>query len=437
VTKQVAIVGAGPVGCLLSIYLVRRGFSVSVLERRPDMRIATVDAGRSINLALSSRGLRPLEELGLATSLKNIAIPMHGRMMHDVKGGTSFLPYGRQGQYINSISRSALNIALINEAETAGTSFQFQQRVTDVDPETCTIRTDSGGNFSADVIIGADGAFSATRAALKLRGSLTCSEEPIAYGYKELAILPGPDGFRFDKNALHIWPRESYMLIALPNPDGSFTCTLFLAFEGDLSFAALASRPSEFFRKTFPDAHALMPDFDEQWKMNPVSNLVTVKSNPWSSKNVVLIGDAAHAVVPFYGQGMNAGFEDCRILNNLLHEYNDRWSEAIPAFEALRKPDADAIATLALDNFVEMRDLVATPEFLLRKQIEAKLQELHPDKWIPLYSMVTFESNLRYSAALEIGRRQKAIMDKVLRMPGIESTWHELDFDSIVKELAK
>lgn len=433
--KHIAIVGAGPVGCLLSIYLVRRRYNVSVFERRADMRSVTVDAGRSINLALSERGLRPLRELGLAESLAGITIPMHGRMMHDIHGQTTFLAYGKQGQYINSISRSALNIALMNEAERSGAGFHFQRRVTGVDPDQSTIEFESGPVVKADVIIGADGAFSAVRHALKQRGHLAYSEEQIDHGYKELAIQPGPEGFRFEKNALHIWPRESYMLIALPNPDGSFTCTLFLAFEGKPSFAGLGQDASTFFADNFPDAFSLIPDFGQQWKSNPVSSLVTVRSTPWSEKQVLLIGDAAHAIVPFYGQGMNAGFEDCRVLNNLLDEHHDNWEDTIGAFETLRKPDADAIAKLALDNFVEMRDLVADPEFLLRKKIEAKLHELFPKLWIPLYSMVTFESGMRYSDALRVGQKQKQIMDEVLKRPGIATDWTSLDFASIARKL--
>jgi kynurenine 3-monooxygenase len=435
VAKHIAIVGAGPVGCLLSIYLVRRGFKVTVFERRPDMRSSAVEAGRSINLALSSRGLRPLEELGLASSLKDISIPMHGRMMHDVQGNTSFLAYGKKGQYINSISRRDLNVSLMNEAEAGGAEFRFGDPVTDVSPATGVVRLDSGKTVECDIIVGADGAGSAVRRALKSQGHVEFSEEFIEHGYKELTIPPGPGGSSLEPGALHIWPRESYMLIALPNPGGSFTCTLFLPFEGKPSFKSLGNDAVEFFRQVFPDALAIIPDLGAQWASNPVASLGTVRCNPWSEKKVLLIGDAAHAVVPFYGQGMNAGFEDCRVLNHLLDEHRENWEDAISAFEALRKPDADAIARLALDNFIEMRDLVADPEFLLRKKIEAKLHELYPEKWIPLYSMVTFENGMRYSEALRVGQKQKKIMDEVLRRPGIEVTWTGLDFESIANSL--
>jgi kynurenine 3-monooxygenase len=434
-SKRIVVAGAGPVGCLMSIYLVRRGYEVLVVEKRPDMRRSTVEAGRSINLALSSRGLRPLEELGLAESLRNISIPMHGRMMHDIKGNTTFLAYGKKGQYINSISRRALNIKLIDEAEAGGAIFQFGDPAIDVNPAAGITQLESGKSISAEVIIGADGGGSAVRRALKRLGHVEFTEEFINHGYKELTIPPGPEGFQLEKGSLHIWPRESYMLIALPNPDGSFTCTLFLPFEGTPSFANLGSNVKEFFEQIFPDAFAIIPDLVSQWESNPVASLGTVRCHPWSEKKVLLIGDAAHAVVPFYGQGMNAGFEDCRVLNQLLDEHKDNWESAIGAFEALRKPDADAIAKLALDNFVEMRDLVADPEFLLRKKIEARLHELYPEKWIPLYSMVTFQNSMRYSEALRIGQKQRKIMDEVLRRPGIEDDWKSLDFESIVHKL--
>jgi kynurenine 3-monooxygenase len=434
---NITIVGAGPVGCLLSIYLARRDYQVTVVEKRGDMRTATVDAGRSINLALSNRGIRAMREAGVDLMLKEMCIPMKGRMMHNVNGETSFLPYGREGQYINSVSRSALNIALINEAEASGVSFRFQCPVKKLADEPGALELESSEVITSPLIIGADGAVSAVRRSLVERNNISSSEELIEHGYKELTIPPGPMGFQIEKNALHIWPRESFMLIALPNPDGSFTCTLFLALNGVLSFEALKSfnEVNRFFETNFPDARKLLPDLEQQWSQNQVSVLGTIKCRPWSAERVLLIGDAAHAVVPFYGQGMNAGFEDCRILSNLMLRHQDNWDEIIPNFEDIRKPDADAIAKLALDNFIEMRDLVADPEFLLQKKIEAKLHELFPDKWIPLYSMVTFEDDLRYSEALTTGDKQRHIMKEVMKTPGLADRWQQLDFASIVNKL--
>jgi kynurenine 3-monooxygenase len=436
-STHITIVGAGPVGCLASIYLARGEYNVSVLEKRADMRIADVEAGRSINLALSNRGIRALREAGVDLVLQDMCIPMKGRMMHNVNGETSFLPYGREGQYINSVSRSALNIALINEAEASGVKFRFQTSVRGLGEELGLLLLDSGSTVSSDMIIGADGAVSVIRKSLTQRKRVSATEQLLEHGYRELTIPPGATGFQLEKNALHIWPRQSFMLIALPNPDGSFTCTLFLSMKGPVSFQALddPSKVTHFFEKMFPDARRLIPDLEQQWRENPVSVLGTIKCRPWSDERVLLIGDAAHAIVPFYGQGMNAGFEDCRILSNLMLRHQHNWDEIIPDFEDNRKTDADAIAKLALENFIEMRDLVADPEFLLQKKIEAKIQELFPDKWTPLYSMVTFEDNMRYSEALQTGEKQKRIMQDVMKTPGISEKWQSLDFAAIADKL--
>lgn len=436
---KIAIVGAGPVGSLLSIYLARRGYAITVFERRADLRIDDTNGGRSINLALSNRGLRALQEVGLAAQIKAHAIPMNGRQMHDPLGHLTFLPYGKQGQFIHSISRSGLNSGLIAEAEKLGVKFLFEHRCLGVDLEKTELTLQMSGttvHYPADFIIGSDGAFSSVRGAMQLSDRFDYSQDYIEHGYKELHLPPGENGaFRMEKNALHIWPRESFMLIALPNPDGSFTCTLFSPLEGELSFSQWQKPDAfeSFFKKSFPDVHPWMPSLIQDFLQNPTASLVTVRCHPWVKNNTLLIGDAAHGIVPFFGQGMNAGFEDCRILHGLLEHLDDRWDIALPEFQQLRKPDTDAIAQLALDNFVEMRDLVADADFLLRKKIEAKLHELFPEKWIPLYSMVTFDDRLRYSEAQAAGRKQKEIMDRVMRMPDIASTWESIDFREIVK----
>lgn len=436
--KHIAIAGAGLVGSLLAIYLRKRGYQVSVFERRPDMRKKEYEGGRSINLALSNRGIRALEEVGLAEELKQEAIPMSGRMIHDLQGKTNFQAYGKEGQYINSISRSGLNKVLMIEAEKLGAEFHFEQRISHVDFDQTSLTIQNSKfpiqHSKFDLIIGSDGAFSVVRGSLQLTDRFNFSQHYIDHGYKEFHIPAGPsNSFQLDKNALHIWPRESFMLIALPNPDGSFTLTLFFPFEGEPSFAKLKTKSEaiDFFQKIFPDAYALMPDLADQFFINPTSALVTVKCFPWIKNNTLLIGDAAHAIVPFYGQGMNAGFEDCRVLNQLLDQHQDEWEKVLPEFQQLRKPDADAIAQLALDNFIEMRDLVNDADFILQKKIEAKLHELFPEKWIPLYSMVTFREDIRYSVAYETGQKQKRIMEEVLRIPGIENNWQQLDYEKI------
>lgn len=437
----ISIVGAGLVGSLLSIYLARRGYKVTVYERRFDMRKNFLGGGRSINLALSNRGIRALEEVGLAAEMKKHSVPMKGRLMHDVKGKLTFQPYGKDGQYINSISRSGLNMFLMDAAEKEGVTFFFEHRCLEVNLDKTELTFEHQHDIrhhQCDLIIGADGAYSAIRAALQITDRFEYSQHYIEHGYKELRIPPGEKGeFQLEKEALHIWPRESYMLIALPNPDATFTVTLFFPFEGPTSFQQLRTDDDvmNFFRTTFPDATDLMPSLLEDFRDNPTSSLVTIRCTPWVKNSTLLIGDAAHGIVPFYGQGMNAGFEDCAVLNQLLDTYQDDWTKAAPEYQRLRKADADAIARLALDNFVEMRDLVADPEFLLRKKIEAKLHEAFPTKWIPLYSMVAFHEEIRYSEALEMGERQKAIMDKVMAMPEIEKRWESLNFAEIVGQL--
>ncbi len=443
--KHIAIAGAGLVGSLLAIYLRKRGYAVSVFERRADLRKAKRHEGRSINLALSNRGIRALEETGVAKSINHAAIPMHGRMMHDLQGKLSFLPYGKEGEYINSISRTGLNQELINAAEAIGVNFHFSQRCTHVDLDTTALSLQSTEQPDAqptrhtfDLIIGADGAFSAIRAAMQVTDRFNFAQEYIDHAYKELTIPAGVgDTFQLEKNALHIWPRESFMMIALPNPDATFTVTLFFPVEGPISFQSLQTpgQINTFFQQTFPDALKLMPDLVSDFQTNPVSSLVTMKCYPWVRNKTLVIGDAAHAIVPFYGQGMNAGFEDCRILNQLLDKHNDNWDIVLHEFQHQRKPDTDAVARLALDNFIEMRDHVADESFLLRKKIEAKLHMLFPDKWIPLYSMVTFNENIRYSDAYAIGQRQRDIMDSVMKTPGIETTWADLNFEQIVQRL--
>ena len=442
-TKHIAIIGAGLVGSLLSIFLARRGYRVSVFERRPDPRHHQDDEGRSINLALSTRGIRALETVRLAAEIEKIAIPMHGRMMHDTSGRLTFLRYGKKDQYINSISRSGLNEMLIRKAEENNVSFFFQHRCSQIALETSAVtflQADSHSETKPfDLVIGADGAFSAVRSAMQITDRFDYSQHYLEHGYKELHIPAAiAGGFQMEKNCLHIWPRESFMMIALPNQDGSFTCTLFLPFEGRLSFSSLkdGQQVRSFFDEAFPDVIPRMPRLAEDYDTNPTGSLVTIRCFPWVRHNTFLIGDAAHAIVPFYGQGMNAGFEDCRILNQLLDEHDDEWPRVLDDFQTRRKEDGDAIAQLAFDNFIEMRDLVADPDFLLRKKIEAKLHELYPEKWIPLYSMVTFREDIRYSQAYRTGKKQERIMDDVMNTPDIAGRWKELNFKEIVDQLA-
>ncbi len=438
--KKVSIVGAGLVGSLLSIYLVRRGYEVDVYESRADMRKDKVSAGRSINLALSDRGIRAMEEVGIMDAIREIAIPMHGRFMHNLDGSNAYQAYGLEGQFINSVSRGDLNKKLMSLAENAGANLIFEKKLDRINwAENELIFTDKT-SYKSDLIFGADGAYAATRLQHQLHHNrFQYHQYYIDYGYKELSIPAGPNNsFLIEKNALHIWPRGNYMMIALPNTDGSFTCTLFFPFSGNPSFESLNTTESvkNFFEENFADAYSMMPTLVEDFQNNPTSSLVTVKCFPWIREDsFALIGDAAHAMVPFFGQGMNCGFEDCAVLNELIDTFKDDWKEILPAYQHLRKPDGDAICDLALANFVEMRDKVADPKFLLQKKIETAFTKKHPDKWKPAYSLVTFSPDVRYSDALKQGNAQEKIMQKIMAQENIEEKWDSEEIENLMLKL--
>lgn len=433
---DVIIVGAGLVGTLLGTMLAKRGYAVRLFERRPDMREEAISAGRSINLAMSDRGLRALEIAGLANEILRIAIPMKGRMIHDALSNLTFQPYGVGEQAINSVSRGDLNRKLLSMAEQHGVVIEFNQRCVDVDVTAGSVtffneRSGTSQTVKSNLIFGADGAYSAIRARMQVTDRFEYSQTFLPHSYKELHIPPAESQyhnqqFLLNKNALHIWPRRSFMMIALPNIDGSFTCTLFLAHKGSPSFQELGTDEEivAFFRENFSDAVPLMPTLIDDFRTNPESSLVTVKCFPWVlNGKVALIGDAAHAIVPFYGQGMNCGFEDCRVLIDCLEAANDDWPKALRDYELLRKRDGDAIADLAVENFVEMRDKVADQRFLRRKKIEAFLHDRYPDRFIPQYTLVTFSPNVPYSEAMRIGKEQEKLMEEFLSDPEIYEDW--------------
>ena len=442
--KEITIIGAGLVGSLLSIYLSKRGYKVVIFERRKDMRQQKMQAGRSINLALSDRGIKALEEVGIMQEIRKIAIPMHGRQMHNLDGTEVYQAYGKEGQFINSVSRGELNCRLMDLAEAHNVTIFFEHKCEEIDWSRKRIVFDDSGNGASlvhhfDLLFGSDGAYSAARLNHQLQHNrFQYQQHYIDFGYKELHIPPAENGgFRMEKNALHIWPRGNYMMIALPNTDGSFTCTLFFPFDGDPSFASLNNEEKvfEFFSNTFPDLIPLMPTLTEDYFNNPTASLVTVKCFPWIRENTfALIGDAAHAIVPFFGQGMNCGFEDCSVLNELMEQFNDDWNQILPAYQHLRKPDGDAIADLALNNFIEMRDKVADRVFLLQKKIEAQFSNKYPEKWTPAYSLVTFSKNIRYSEALSRGLYQQCIMDEIMTMPNIVENWNSIDVENKILE---
>ncbi|MBK6633640.1 MAG: FAD-dependent monooxygenase [Chitinophagaceae bacterium] len=445
--KQTIIIGAGLVGSLLSIYLSKRGYPVKIFERRSDMRKTDMVAGRSINLALSDRGIKALEEVGLMDDIRKICIPMHGRYMHNADGTTAYQPYGKEGQYINSVSRGELNCKLMDLAEQHGVEINFNQKCEHIDWNKNDIlfehvATGQRTTNNGQLIFGSDGAYSAARLTHQLQQDrFQYSQYFIDFGYKELNIPAGENGsFLLEKHALHIWPRGNYMMIALPNMDGSFTCTLFFPFDGEVSFAALDTKEKvkTFFEKTFSDALPLMPTLESDFFNNPTSSLVTVKCFPWIREDkFALIGDAAHAMVPFFGQGMNCGFEDCSVLNSLIGKHDENWTKILAEYQQLRKPDGDAICDLALNNFVEMRDKVADPRFLLQKKIEAAFSKKYPDKWIPAYAQVTFSPHIRYSQALVNGQKQETIMQEIMALPGIENRWADEEIEKMILEKIK
>jgi kynurenine 3-monooxygenase len=418
-SQKITLIGAGLNGPLLAILLRQRGFVVEIYERRADMRRVRVNAGRSINLALSTRGIYALQQAGLWERMRSIIVPMKGRMMHSIAGELTFQPYGKNDEeVINSISRAELNIALMNAAEEQGASIHFHQRCTGYDLKSGEIQvrnedTSEENVVEPEVVIGCDGSASAVRSEMLKLPRFNFSQQYLDYGYKELTIPAGPQGQHLlETNALHIWPRGNHMLIALPNIDGTFACILFLPFQGPDSFAALKTQTDviRFFDERFRDAAALMPQLAENYFSNPTGAMMTIKCSPWHVEGkALLLGDSAHGIVPFFGQGINCGFEDCSYLVGLLDRHGANWIRVFAEFENDRKVNTDAIADMAIENFTEMRDQVADSRFLFRKKVERAMEAKYPNLFVPKYSMVTFH-RVPYSLALARG----AVQDRML-----------------------
>ncbi|HEX4638383.1 MAG TPA: NAD(P)/FAD-dependent oxidoreductase [Chthoniobacterales bacterium] len=428
-SAKFVLIGSGLAGGLLAAYLGRRGYDVDLYERRGDPREGNMVGGRSINLALSTRGIHALEQIGIADEVLKHAIPMRGRMIHEKSGTLHFAPYDVDpNKHINSIGRAALNMTVIEAAQRfPNVRVHFNHKCTAVDVNTGVAHLEISGDAletaatttaRGDAVIGVDGAFSAVRQSMQLAiPNFKYEESYLAHGYKELTIPPGPNGaWQMEKNALHIWPRKSFMMIALPNPDGSFTCTLFWEFEGPRSFATMKTDDDvrRFFDEEFPDAVPLMPNLLEDFKTNPTGSLVTIRCAPWFYQDkVALVGDAAHAVVPFYGQGMNAAFEDCVVLDECLAAFPQDRHRAFAEYFERRKVNADALADLALGNFTEMRDKTASKIFRAKKKLDHFLEAALPGVYLPLYTMVTF-TRIPYSEAARRARIQDAIVYAVL-----------------------
>jgi kynurenine 3-monooxygenase len=393
-------------------------------------------------LALSYRGWKALDEVGIGDDIRKIALPMYGRIMHDKKGNLSFQPYGSKDQAIYSVSRGNLNAKMMDLAENFDkTSIFYNQKCIDADLKEGRVyfentKTGEKSERKADIIFGADGAFSAIRIkAMQKTYRFQYSQYYIEDGYREILLPANKDGsYKLDKKALHIWPRGRFMLIALPNEDGSFTGTLFMPHEKDQhSFENLkkVKQIDTFFKNEFPDFYDLMPDIAEKWKDHPLSPLAIIRCYPWRVGKALLIGDAAHATVPFYGQGMNSGFEDCSIMADLMKEFKEDWDTIFEHFQKQRKPDGDAIQDLSLHNYHVMRDYVGDPTFLLQKKIEAKFSKSHSDKWLPLYSQVSF-SDIPYSDALSVGKKQDSIMKEIMQLENIEEIWQSEEVENLI-----
>lgn len=440
--EKVVIVGAGLVGSLWAVYMSKAGYDVTIYERRPDIRRADISAGKSINLALSTRGWKALDTVGVGDEIRNMAIPMTGRIMHDVEGNLTYQPYGKEGQAIYSISRGGVNAKMMDLAEKHGNAtIHYDMQCTNVDTKAGIIHlknTQTGETTTdqADLIFACDGAFSAVRYnSLQKMDRFNFSQNYVEDGYREILLPANEDGsYKLDKNALHIWPRGRFMLIALANEDGSFTCTLFMPHENDANaFDQLTDKAAvdKFFKTTFPDFYEMMPNIAGAWEDHPLSSLAIVRCYPWTAGKVALMGDAAHATVPFYGQGMNAGFEDCSVMWELMQKHGKDWDKIFSEYQISRKPNGDAVQDLSIHNYHVMRDYVGDPKFLLQKKIEARFSERHPDKWMPLYSQVTF-SNIPYSEALAVGKKQDAIMKKVMDRPDIENVWDSEEIEKAI-----
>ncbi|MDR6966570.1 kynurenine 3-monooxygenase [Flavobacterium arsenatis] len=438
---KIAVVGSGLVGTLLAIYLKRAGHTVHVFDRSPDIRKIQF-SGRSINLVMSNRGWKTLKDIGLDEEIKKIGIPVDKRAIH-TGDKLNYQYYGKDGEAIFSLSRGLLNRKMIDLAEAEGVEFFFDHKVWDVTLSDASLHigeTERGEweELKYDKVFGADGAFSRVRHRMQRQSMFNYSQEFLKIGYKELNIPANADGtHKLDKNSLHIWPRGEFMLMALANPDGSFTCTLFMPHEGDNSFENLKDKETlvAFFANHFPDTKEVIPNLVEDFFKNPTSYLVTMKCFPWTFEDkVALIGDACHAIVPFYGHGMNAGFEDITILSEIMQKHGDDWETIFKEYEESRKPNADAIAELSYRNFMEMSSKTADEKFLLQKKIEKHFSEKYPDKWMPLYSRVTFSSH-PYSEALAMGDFQDGIMKQVLEMDDIENIWDSKEVEERIISL--
>lgn len=449
-TESILIIGAGLCGSLLALRLAQLGYTVTLAEKRPDLRQAKLSAGRSINLALSNRGLKGLKMVGLDQEAEELCIPMQGRMLHSKDGTTQLSSYsGRDGEYINSISRTGLNTLLLDKLDTyPNVEIQFNSICTNVDLKQAHASfkhaaTHSEYTLQADYIIGTDGAGSVVRKEMEREKGLlfSHSQEFLTHGYKELTFPPSKEGyFATEKAALHIWPRGENMLIALPNKDKSFTVTLFLAYKGGaFNFENLSTKEkvTDYFKTVYPDAYELMPELTTEFFENPTAPLGTIRCFPWTYGKTLLMGDASHAIVPFYGQGMNASFEDVVEFDKALSEAEFNLDIAFKNFSKHRKIDADAIADLALDNFHEMKSHTAEDVFLQKRKLELQFEKEFPTEYYSKYALVTFREDLPYSTAIRQGRAQDLVIQEMLRKNILKPEMNLREKLNLVREVSQ
>jgi kynurenine 3-monooxygenase len=446
-SEKIAILGAGLVGSVLAMYLARRGYQVDVFERHSDLRqLGAVGHRSSISMTLCDRGLHVLDDIGVGDAIRELTVPVYGRRIHTLTDLGPFQPYGNKGEALYAISRNDMNQALLIHAEKyPNIHFHYNEKCIDVDLPSTTItfentKTGSTTRYQPDRLFAADGAYSIVRRHMQRLDRFNYSQRYLDYGYRELTIPATASGEAiFDRNELHLWPRNSYLLLGFANRDNSITVSLFLPFIGPTSFASLRTTDDirQFFEDSFPDALPYMPDLEKEYFAKVPNSMVTIQCSPWSyGDRITLIGDAAHAIVPYYGQGANAGFEDCMIFNRCLERHGDDWAAVFANFEALRKPNTDLIGQLAADHFVELNARVNDPRFLLRKQIERKVNRMYPNAYTPFYSMIAFSSR-PYIEAMQVEQRQRVIIDRVMDLEHIEARWDSFEVEQIIHQLIR
>jgi kynurenine 3-monooxygenase len=442
--ENAIIVGGGLVGCLLAAYLSKRGYRVDVFDRNPDPRGAEAKPGRAINLTICDRGFKALDAVHAGDIVRRISVPAYGRMIHSLNSELNYQPYGNNGEAIYSVLRTDLGTVLLEFAEQQpNVEFHFNEKCVSLELEPLKVEFEETGSgrcrsWEAARVFGADGAFSAVRTLMQRLSRFNYSQEYLDQGYKELTLpASSPVAWAGKKKVLHMWPRGRYVLLGFPNTDGSFTCSLHMPFEGTPSYSSIRT-PADvraFFRAEFPDVADEIPNLEEDYFVYPPNPMLTIRCAPWTFEGkVALIGDAAHVLFPYYGQGANAGFEDCELLMNCLEKHDDNWQAAFQEYEQIRKPNMDAIADMCAEHYVELRDLVGDSQFLLRKSVERKVNQMYPEKYVPLYSMIAF-SSMPYCEALRRDQVQRRIIDQLIALDDLLTKMESGEIEEFIHRL--